>query len=51
VGAEIPVVIITGEVTAHVADFPGAQALAKPAAPEALLAAIAASCQKQPEMA
>jgi signal transduction histidine kinase/CheY-like chemotaxis protein len=49
-GAKIPVVIITGEVTTHLTEFAGAQLLAKPVAPEALLAAIA-SCQRQPEMA
>jgi CheY-like chemotaxis protein len=51
VGAEIPAVIITGEVTTHLTESAGARLLAKPVAPEALLAAIAASCQRQPEMA
>jgi signal transduction histidine kinase/CheY-like chemotaxis protein len=50
-GATIPVVIITGEVVTHAKELAGAQVLAKPVAPEALLAAIAASCQRQPEMA
>ena len=49
--ATIPVVIITGEVMTHAMELGGAQVLAKPVAPEALLAAIAASCQRQPEMA
>jgi two-component system, sensor histidine kinase len=50
-GATIPVVVITGEVMTHATELAGAQVLAKPVAPEALLAAIAASCQRQPEMA
>jgi signal transduction histidine kinase len=50
-GATIPVVIITGEVMTHATELAGAQVLAKPVAPEALLAAIAASGQRQPEMA
>ena len=50
-GATIPVVIITGEVMTHATELAGAQVLAKPVAPEALLAAIAASCQRQPELA
>ena len=47
--AETPVIIVTGEVTS-LAEIPGAQLLAKPVAPEALLSAIAASCQRQPEI-
>ena len=47
--AETPVIIVTGEVTS-LAEIPGAQLLAKPVAPEALLSAIAASCQRQPAM-
>ena len=48
---KVPVVIVTGEVTTCLAEFPGAQLLTKPVAPAALLAAIAATCQREPEMA
>jgi hypothetical protein len=47
----VPVVVMTGEVTTHLTEFAGAQLLAKPVAPDALLSAIAASCQMEPEMA
>jgi len=43
--------LATGEVMTHATELAGAQVLAKPVAPEALLAAIAASCQRQSEMA
>jgi DNA-binding response OmpR family regulator len=49
--AEVPVIILTGEVTTSLTEFTEAQVLAKPAAPEALLAAIAASCQRQRDVA
>jgi signal transduction histidine kinase/CheY-like chemotaxis protein len=49
--AEVPVVIVTAEVTTSLAAHSGAKLLSKPVAPETLLAAIAASCRTQPEMA
>ncbi|MGH9612652.1 MAG: hypothetical protein ACRD4P_06195, partial [Bryobacteraceae bacterium] len=49
--SEVPVVIVTGEVATCLPVFATAQLLAKPVAPEALLAAIAARCQREPEMA
>jgi len=49
--AKVPVVIMTGEVTTHLTEFAGGQLLAKPVAPDALLACIVASCQREPEMA
>jgi CheY-like chemotaxis protein len=45
--AEMPVIIVTGEVTTSPTEFAGAQILAKPVAPEALLSAIYASWQKK----
>jgi two-component system, sensor histidine kinase len=49
--AEVPVVIVTAEVTASPAGIPRARLLSKPVAPEALLSAIASSCQMQPALA
>jgi CheY-like chemotaxis protein len=49
--AGVPVIILTGEVTTSLMEFTEAQVLAKPVAPEALLAAIAASCQSQRDVA
>ena len=49
--AEVPVVIVTAEVTTSLAAHLGAKLLSKPVAPEKLLAAIAASCRTQPKMA
>ena len=48
---ELPAIIVTGEVTTDLAECAGAQLLVKPVAPEVLLAAIAASGQRPPEMA
>lgn len=44
---EVPVVIVTAEVSSSIAEHSGAQLLCKPVAPEALLSAIASSCQKR----
>ena len=49
--AEVPVVIVTAEVTTSLAAHLGAKLLSKPVSPERLLAAIAASCRTQPKMA
>ena len=47
--AEVPVIVLTGEPS--LTEFADAQVLAKPVAPEALLAAIAASCQRKRDVA
>ena len=49
--ADIPVIILTGEVQASPSELVGAQVLSKPASPEVLLAAIAANGQKASERA
>ena len=51
IDTKVPVVVVTGEVTTCLTECPGAEILAKPVAPEALLFAIAASCQREPELA
>jgi signal transduction histidine kinase len=49
--ADIPVIILTGEVQASPSELIGAEVLSKPTSPEVLLAAIAANCQKVSETA
>ena len=51
IDTEVPVVVVTGEVATCLTECPGAMFLAKPVAPEALLIAIAASCQRESELA
>ena len=49
--ADIPVIILTGEVQASPSELIGAEVLSKPTSPEVLLAAIAANGEKASEMA
>ncbi len=49
--ADIPVIILTGEVQTSRTELIGAEVLSKPSSPEVLLAAIAARGQKVSEMA
>ena len=49
--ADIPVIILTGEVQTSPIELIGAEVLSKPSSPEALLAAIAANGRKVSEMA
>jgi two-component system, sensor histidine kinase len=49
--SKVPVIIVTGEVKSHLPEFREARVLAKPVGPDALIAAIAASCRRQVELA